>query len=157
MGPLSLDLRRRVVAAIREEGMSCRAAARRFEVSFASAIRWAAAMRERGSFAPLAMGGDTRSRRVEAHADYLLRLHRLEPGLTLAEICARLERARGEKVSPSMIWRFFDRHDITFKNVWPAPSARGFVESAVEQSAATYPASEEGLLAKMEIRALGAS
>ena len=115
MGPLSLDLRRRVVAAIREEDTSCRAAARQFKVSYASAIRWAQAMRERGSFAPLTMGGDTRSRRVEAHADYLLRLHRLEPDLTLAEICARLERARGEKVSPSMIWRFFDRHDITYK------------------------------------------
>ena len=35
--------------------------------------------------------------------------------LTLAEICDRLERVRGEKVSPSMIWRFFDRHDITLK------------------------------------------
>jgi transposase len=115
MGPLSLDLRKRVVTAIREEGMSCRAAARQFKVSYASAIRWAQAMRQRGSFAPLAMGGDTRSRRVEAHADYLLRLHRLEPDLTLSEICARLERARGEKVSPSMIWRFFDRHDITYK------------------------------------------
>jgi transposase len=115
MGPLSLDLRKRVVAAIREEGMSCRAAAWRFEVSFASAIRWMAALRERGDFAPLPMGGDQRSRRVEAQADYLLRLHRREPDLTLTEICARLERARGEKVSPSMIWRFFDRHDITFK------------------------------------------
>jgi transposase len=115
MGPLSLDLRKRVVTAIREEGISCRSAARQFKVSYASAIRWAQAMRERGSFAPLTMGGDTRSRRVEAHADYLLRLHRLEPDLTLAEICARLERARGEKVSPSMIWRFFDRHDITYK------------------------------------------
>ena len=52
---------------------------------------------------------------MEAHADYLLRLHRREPDLTLAEIRARLERTRGEKVSPSMIWRFFDRHDITFK------------------------------------------
>jgi len=115
MGPLSVDLRKRVVTAIREEGMSRRAAARQFKVSYASAIRWAAAMRDRGTYAPLTMGGDTRSRRVEAHADYLLRLHRLEPDLTLAEICARLERARGEKVSPSMIWRFFDRHDITFK------------------------------------------
>ena len=37
MGPLSLDLRKRVVSAVREEGMSCRAAARRFGVSFASA------------------------------------------------------------------------------------------------------------------------
>jgi hypothetical protein len=30
MGPLSVDLRKRVVAAVREEGMSCRAAARRW-------------------------------------------------------------------------------------------------------------------------------
>ena len=51
MGPLSLDLRRRVVAAIREENMSCRAAARQFKVSYASAIRWAQAMR--GDFARL--------------------------------------------------------------------------------------------------------
>jgi transposase len=124
MGPLSVDLRKRVVTAVREEGMSCRAAARRFKVSYASAIRWAQAMRERGSFAPLTMGGDTRSRRVEAHADYLLRLHRLEPDLTLAEICARLERARGEKVSPSMIWRFFDRHDITHKKSRRTPASK---------------------------------
>jgi transposase len=114
MGPLSVDLHKRVVAAVREEGMSCRAAARRFGVSFASAIRWAAALHERGSCAPLPMSLDTRSRRVEAHADYLLRLHRREPELTLNEICGRLERTRGEKASPSMIWRFFDRHDITF-------------------------------------------
>ena len=114
-GPLSLDLRKRVVAAICEEGMSRRAAAGRFGVSFASAIRWAAALRERGSYAPLAMGGDQRSGRVEAHADDLLRLHLGEPDLTLAEICGRRERTRGEKVSPSMIWRFFDRHDITYK------------------------------------------
>ncbi len=117
MGPLLLDLRKRVVAAVREEGMSCRAAAKRFGVSFASAIRWVAALRERGSCAPRPMGGDTRSRRVEAHADYLLGLNRREPDLTLVEICGRLERARGERVSPSMIWRFFDRHDITLKKV----------------------------------------
>ena len=110
-----MDLRGRVVSAIGEEGMSCRAAARRFGVSFSSAIRWVAALHERGSYAPLPMGGDTRSRRVEAHADFLLGLHRREPDLTLNEICDRLERARGEKVSLSMIWRFFDRHDITFK------------------------------------------
>jgi transposase-like protein len=53
MGPLSVDWRERVVSAVREEGMSCRAAAKRFGVSFASAIRWVAALRERGSCAPL--------------------------------------------------------------------------------------------------------
>ena len=46
MGPLSVDLRKRVVTAVGEEGMSCRAAARRFGVSFASAIRWVAALRD---------------------------------------------------------------------------------------------------------------
>ena len=115
MGPLSEDLRKRVVSAVCEEGMSRRGSARRFGVSFSSAIRWVAALHERGSYAPLPMGGDTRSQRVEAHADFLLGLHRRESDLTLNEICDRLSRARGERVSPSMIWRFFDRHDITFK------------------------------------------
>jgi transposase len=115
MGPLSMDLRARVVCAVCEEGMSRCAAARRFGVSIASAVRWVAALRQRGDYAPLAMGGDQRSGRVEAHADYLLGLIRREPDLTLAEICVRLQRVRGEKVSPSMIWRFFDRHDITLK------------------------------------------
>ena len=103
MGPLSGDLRKRVVSAVHEEGMSCRAAARRFGrcVSAAATRRcqWAA----------------TRSQRLEAHADFLLGLHRREPDLTLNEICDRLELGRGEKVSASMIWRFFDRRDITFK------------------------------------------
>jgi hypothetical protein len=40
MGPLSGDLRKRVVFAVHEEDMSCRASARRFGVSFFSAIRW---------------------------------------------------------------------------------------------------------------------
>jgi transposase len=95
MGPLSGDLRKRVVSAVHEEGMSCRAAARRFGVSFSSSIRWVAALRERGSYAPLPMGGDTRSQRLEAHADFLLGLHRREPDLTLNEICDRLELGRG--------------------------------------------------------------
>ena len=98
-----MGLRKRVVSAVREEGMSCQAAAKRFGVSFASAIRWVTALRARGSCAPLPMGGDQRSGRVEPHADYLLGLHLREPDLTLAEICDRLERVRGEKVSPSMI------------------------------------------------------
>jgi transposase len=70
-----LGLRKRVVSAVREEGMSCRAAARRFGVSVSSAICWVVALHERGSYAPLPMGGDMRSERVEGHADFLLGLH----------------------------------------------------------------------------------
>ena len=157
MGPLSEDLRKRVVSAVCEEGMSCRGSARRFGVSFSSAIRWVAALHERGSYAPLRMGGDTRSQRVEAHADLLLGLHRREPDLTLHEICDRLSRARGEKVSPSMIWRFFDRHDITFKNVWPAPSARSLSRLAADLVCFNVSGLEELPPAMMEIRALRSS
>ena len=122
MGPLSGDLRKRVVWAVCAEGMSCRASARRFGVSFSSAIRWVAALHERGSYAPLPMGGDTRSRRVEAHADFLLAF--IGASLTLVNEIRVPERARGEKVSPSMIWRFFDRHDITFKKNPRTPASR---------------------------------
>ena len=37
---------------------------------------------------------------------------------------------KGHRFSVSTIWRFFARRKITLKNVWPAPSASGFVESA---------------------------
>ena len=79
-------------------------AAERFGVSFASAIRWVAALEERGSCAPLPMGGDQRSGRVEAHADYLLGLVRREPDLTLVEICDRLERVRDGKNFFAACW-----------------------------------------------------
>ena len=56
-----------VVRAVRE-GASCRAAAARFGVSASSAIGWCTRLRETGSVLPRALGGDRRSRRIEAHA-----------------------------------------------------------------------------------------
>jgi transposase len=52
---------------------------------------------------------------VEAHKDWLLDLVRAEPDLTLTEIHIRLHEAHGLKKSFSCLWRFFARHDITFK------------------------------------------
>jgi transposase len=62
---LSMDLRARALAAV-DSGMSRRAAAGRFGVSVSSVIRWDAARRLTGVFAPKPQGGDTRSRRIEA-------------------------------------------------------------------------------------------
>ncbi len=62
---LSMDLRARALAAV-DDGMSRRAAAGRFGVSVSSVIRWDAARRLTGVFAPKPQGGDTRSRRIEA-------------------------------------------------------------------------------------------
>jgi len=52
-----MDLRVRLLAAI-DDGMSCRAAAVRFGVALATAIRWQTQRRDTGSFAPKPRGGD---------------------------------------------------------------------------------------------------
>src|SRR6516164_175616 len=125
---LSDDLRERVVKAVVDAGMSRNAAAKRFGVGIASAVRWVARFKDKGEISPSPMGGGRRSRRIEFHRDYLLGLNRRQPDLTLLEIQDRLIANCGEHFSSSVIWRFFDRHEITFKNVWLAPVASGFVE-----------------------------
>lgn len=61
---ISVDLRRRVVAAV-EEGASCRAAAARFGVGVSSAIRWVSRFRTRGTLEADKRGGNVRSRRID--------------------------------------------------------------------------------------------
>src|SRR5208337_3105157 len=112
---LSDDLRQRVVRAVVDGGMSRNAAAKRFGVSIASAVRWVARFAATGGISPDPMGGDRRSHRIEAHRDYLLGLIRRQPDVTLLEIQERLIANCGERFSSSVIWRFFDRHEITFK------------------------------------------
>jgi transposase len=112
---LSDDLRKRVVDAVLEGGMSRNAAAKRFGVGIASAIRWVWRFQATGEISPSPTGGDRRSSRIEAHRDYLLGLIRRQPDITLLEIRERLIVNSGERFSSSVIWRFFDRHEITFK------------------------------------------
>jgi transposase len=51
---------------------------------------------------------------LDTHKQWLVELIAAEADLTLEEIRSRL-RQRGIKVSASSVWRFCDRHDITFK------------------------------------------
>ncbi len=110
---LSVDLRRRVVAAI-SEGMSCRQAAARFGVSAASAIRWQALERNGGEIAPRKQGGDRRSGRIEAEAAFILGEVEKAPDITLAELQAKLKE-RGVGAGIGTLWRFFHRRRITLK------------------------------------------
>jgi transposase len=112
---LSADLRKRVVEAVVQGGMSRNAAAKRFGVSIASAVRWMQRFETTGEISPAPTGGDHRSGRVEAHRDYLLGLIRRQPDMTLLEMQERLIANCGERFSSSVLWRFFDRHGITFK------------------------------------------
>ena len=89
--PISIDLRRRVCAAI-SEGLSCREAAVRFRVSASSAIRWQAQMRACGDIAPLRNGGDRKSGRIEAEAEFILRQVEERRDITLTEL---QEKTRG--------------------------------------------------------------
>jgi transposase len=108
-----VDLRRRVCAAI-SEGLSRREAAIRFSVSPSSAIRWQAQMQASGDIAPLLNGGDRKSGRIEAEAEFILQQVEERCDITLAELQEKL-RERGTRVGIGTLWRFFDRRRMTYK------------------------------------------
>jgi transposase len=110
---LSVDLRLRVCAAI-SEGLSCHEAAARFDVSIASAIRWQAQMRASGEVTPRPRGGDRKSGRIEAEAEFILQEIEDRRDITLEELQAKLQE-RGTRVGIGTFWRFFDRRRISFK------------------------------------------
>ncbi len=112
---LSEYLRKRVVEAVVSGGLSRNAAAKRFAVGIASAVRWVKQFETTGEMSPKPSGGDRRSGRVEAHRDYLMGLIRRTSDVTLLEIRERLIKNCGEHFSSSVLWRFFDRHGVTFK------------------------------------------
>ena len=68
-----------------------------------------------GSTAPRRLGGDRRSHRIEAHAEELLSLVAKTPDITLQELAEHLRKAHGLRVVESTVWRFLDRHGMTFK------------------------------------------
>lgn len=113
--PLSLDLRRRIIRAVEEEGMSRRAAAARFGVAPSTVIEYVRQWRATGSCEARRQGGDRRSARIEAHSAQILTLVEARPDITLEEIADHLLQTHGERFVPSVVWRFFDRRAITFK------------------------------------------
>ena len=113
--PLSSDLRLRIIRAVENEGMSCRGAASRFGVAPSTAVDLVRVWRSTGAFEESMQGGDRRSARIESHAAEILGLVEATPDMTLAEIADHLFKAHGESFVPSVVWRFFDRRNITFK------------------------------------------
>jgi transposase len=120
--PLSNDLRRRVVQAI-EGGHSRRAAAAKFDVSIASAVRWHQRYKRTGSVEPDAIGGDRHSHRAEAHAARVLGWINENRDITLVEIADRLA-ADGHIFAPATIWRLLARHDYTVKKRPAMPQSK---------------------------------
>jgi len=119
----SKDLRVRAVSIV-ESGESAREAGRLLDVSASTAIRWMDRWRKTGSVEAKPGTGHSRSP-LEKHKQWLIDLIAAEPDLTLEEIRARLRSERKQKAGIGSIWRFFDRHDITFKKniARPMPEA----------------------------------
>jgi transposase len=112
--PYSQDLRLRVIAAVEEDGLSRREAARRYRVSESSAIKWLAAYQRNGRVRPRPMGGDRRSV-LKSQTAWLLRLIEREEDLTLAAVAARLGTERGVRADVPMLSRFFKAQGVSFK------------------------------------------
>jgi transposase len=111
---ISEDLRSRVIAAV-DVGLSRRAAAQRFGVGTASAIRWVREWRNTGAICAKPQGGDRRSRRIEAYREAILAAIEQQVDITLVEVAEMLRVEYGASFAASTIWRFLDRHAMTFK------------------------------------------
>lgn len=120
---LSEDLRVRVIRSV-EGGLSRRAAAERFGVSVSSAIRWMSYYLREGRSAAKPQGGDQRSGRIGAQADFLMSAIEAAPDVTLAELRERLTDERGETFAISTIHQFFRRRGVSYKKRPRTPASR---------------------------------
>ena len=120
---LSTDLRTRVIAAV-DGGLSRRAAAERFGVGVATAIRLVRIFRATGAVGAHPKGGDLRSHRIEAHRDVILRAITDQVDITIVELADLLARERGLYVARSTVWRFLNRHGMTFQKKRRTPASR---------------------------------
>src|ERR1700726_4183201 len=111
--PLSMDLRARVVAAVVEEGLSCRQAALRFGIGVSTAIAWVRRFRETGSVAPGQMGGHKPKKISGKHRDWLLERTKARD-FTLRGLVAELAE-RGLKVDYRSVWEFVHAEKLSFK------------------------------------------
>ena len=81
-------------------------------VSASSAIKWVQRWRETGSATAKPRGGSVSP--LDKFATQILAAIAEQPDRTLVETVAVL-RKRRIRTSRSSLWRFLDRHDITFK------------------------------------------
>ena len=109
----SNDLRVRAVSIV-EAGESAREAGRLLDVSASTAIRWIDRWTTTGSVEAKPGTGHTRSP-LEKHRQWLLDLVAAEPDLTLDEIGVRLRSNKKLRAATSSVWRFYERHGISFK------------------------------------------
>ena len=130
--PYSMDLRERVVAAVKG-GLSRNRAAKQFGVAVSTAINWVKRLGETGSMAPGKMGGHKPKKIAGEHRVWLLGRMK-ERDFTLRGLVAELAE-RGLKVDYRSVWEFVHGEALTYKKRrWshasvPAPMSRAGARS----------------------------
>ena len=105
---IGMELRRRAVAAVVQEGMSARAAAARFGLGASSVSRWVNRFRERGHVEPDPRGGGRRSQ-VAAARERIVRILEACPEMSSRALGEALA-AEGVRFSDRTLRGFLKRH-----------------------------------------------
>ena len=111
---LSMDLRKRVVAAV-QAGSSRRAAALRFGISASSAVRVVGRVQATGSAAPARRGRRPGSGKLEPFKAALIGWVEATPDITMPELAAQLLSSFGVKARPSSLSRLLCKAGWTYK------------------------------------------
>ena len=132
--PYSEDLRKRVVAAVVNGGLSCNEAAKQFGIAVSTAIGWVRRQRETGSVAPGKMGGHRPKAISGEHRVWIL--GRIKRDFTLRGLVVELAE-RGLKVDYRSVWEFVHAEKLSFKKKrggWRTRSSRrGKAANPVDQ------------------------
>jgi transposase len=122
--PYSLDLRKRLVAAVVTGRLSCNQAAKQFGVAVSTAVGWVRRQRETGTLAPGKMGGHRPKMISGEHRVWVL--ERIKRDFTLRGLVAELAE-RGLKVDYRSVWEFVHAEKLSFKKKrggWRTRSSR---------------------------------
>ncbi len=133
---LSLDLRRRIAAAV-AAGETVRAAAARFGVSPSTAVRLGQRARAGQDLAARPRGGSPARLVTGAVADWIRARLTEKPDVTVRALAAELG-ARGTAMTHDTVWRFMRQEGLTFKKnsggSRTGPAQGGSVPETMERS-----------------------
>lgn len=113
MRPISEDLRKRIVTA-RERGESAQDISVRLGLHKRTVERcWKRYLTE-GSYSSYKKGQPPGSR-VDAYKAELLKWLEQKPGLTLEQLCQRLQQKHQVSISVSALWRSLQKYKLSYK------------------------------------------
>jgi transposase len=122
MNPYSQDLRERVITALGAGEQNQAEVAETFGVSLSTVEKWVHRWRETGTCAALPWNSGS-DRTLSVHDDFVRAEVEKHPDATLAELCARVAKAKRVQVSPSMMCRTLQILQLPVKKIDPRQPA----------------------------------